>query len=85
MAIYSLPALQEVLNAANQRYFKLISSIATPEAGLEKLRKLAETKTENNRLYKGFQSLLSRGYLFIPYLVTGVGDPVRKSQSVFQR
>jgi hypothetical protein len=52
--IYSLPALQEVLSAANQRYLKLISSIATPEAGVEKLHQLAETKTENNHRYKGF-------------------------------
>jgi hypothetical protein len=52
--IYSLPALQEVLIAANQRYLKLISSIATPEVGVEKLQHLAETKTENNHRYKGF-------------------------------
>jgi len=52
--IYSLPALQEVLSAANQRYLKLISSIATPEVGVEKLQHLAETKTENNHRYKGF-------------------------------
>jgi hypothetical protein len=35
--IYSLPPLQEVLVAANGRYLKLISSIATPEVGVEKL------------------------------------------------
>jgi hypothetical protein len=52
--IYSLPALQEVLSAANQRYLKLISSIATPEVGIDKLQHLAETKTENNHRYKGF-------------------------------
>ena len=52
--IYSLPALQEVLSAANQRYLKLISSIATPEVGVDKLQRLAETKTENNHRYKGF-------------------------------
>jgi len=52
--IYSLPALHEVLTAANQRYLKLISSVATPEVGLEKLHCLAETKTENNHRYKGF-------------------------------
>jgi len=52
--IFSLPALQEVLSAANQRYLKLISSVATPEVGVEKLQHLAETKTENNHRYKGF-------------------------------
>jgi len=52
--IYSLPALQEVLSAANQRYLKLISSVATPEVGVEKLQHLAETKTENSHRFKGF-------------------------------
>jgi hypothetical protein len=52
--IYSLPPLQEALLAANQRYIKFISSIATPEVGIERLHRLAETKTENNHRYKGF-------------------------------
>jgi hypothetical protein len=52
--IYSLPPLQEALLAANRRYIKFISSIATPEVGVEKLHRLAETKTENNHRYKGF-------------------------------
>jgi hypothetical protein len=52
--IHSLPALQEVLSAANGRYLKFISSIATPEVGVEKLHHLAETKTENQHRHKGF-------------------------------
>jgi hypothetical protein len=52
--IHSLPALRELLAAANQRYLKFISSIATPEVGVEKLHKLAETKTEKNHRHKGF-------------------------------
>ena len=52
--IHSLPALREVLSAANQRYLKFISSIATPEVGVEKLHRLAETKTENQHRHKGF-------------------------------
>ena len=47
--IYSLPALREVLLAANQRYLKFISEVETPEVGVEKLHQLAETKVENNR------------------------------------
>lgn len=46
-AIYSLPALRETLFAPNHRYLKFISSIATPEVGVEKLHQLAETKTKN--------------------------------------
>lgn len=52
--IYSLPALQETLLAANQRYHKFISAMATPEVGVEKLHQLAETKEENDRRHKGF-------------------------------
>jgi len=52
--IYSLPALQESLLAANQRYLKFISSMATPHVGVEKLHQLAETKTENQHRHKGF-------------------------------
>lgn len=52
--IHSLPALQEALSAANQRYLKFVSSIATPEVGVKKLHRLTETKTENQRRHKGF-------------------------------
>jgi len=52
--IYSLPALQELLQAANQRYLKFISVIETPEVGVAKLHQLAETQTENEHRYKGF-------------------------------
>jgi len=52
--IHSLPALQESLSAANQRYLKFISSIATPQVGIEKLHHLAETITENHHRHKGF-------------------------------
>jgi hypothetical protein len=52
--IHSLPALHESLAAANQRYLKFVSSIATPEVGVEKLHHLAETKTENQHRHKGF-------------------------------
>ncbi len=52
--IYSLPALQEMLLAANHRYLKFISEIATPEVGVHKLHRLAETVVEKDHRYKGF-------------------------------
>jgi hypothetical protein len=52
--IHSLPALRELLSTANQRYLKFISSIATPQVGVEKLHKLAETKIEDQHRHKGF-------------------------------
>jgi hypothetical protein len=52
--IHSLPALRELLFAANQRYLKFISAMATPQVGVAKLHHLAETKTENLHRHKGF-------------------------------
>lgn len=52
--IYSLPALQEVLLAANQRYLKFISDIQTSEVGVEQLYRLAETKETDHHRHKGF-------------------------------
>jgi hypothetical protein len=52
--VYSLPALREVLQDANQRYIKFISAIATPEVGIQKLHRLAETQEKNHHRYKGF-------------------------------
>ena len=52
--VHSLPALREVLSAANQRYLKFISSIATPQVGVEQLHRLAETRTEDQPRHKGF-------------------------------
>ena len=70
-----MPALREMLLAANHRYLKFVSDIETPEVGVRKLHQLAETKVENDRRYKGFNlfaeqdtslfRLLLRGEFFI--------------------
>ncbi len=52
--IYSLSPLQEASLAANQRYLKFISEIDTPEVGVKKLHRLAETKEINHHRHKGF-------------------------------
>jgi hypothetical protein len=52
--LYSLAPLQATLRAANQRYLKFISEIHTPEVGVAKLHRLAETSVENQHPYKGF-------------------------------
>jgi len=55
--IYSLPPLRETLQDANQRYLKFISAVATPEVGVEKLHRLAQTQVENDQRFKGFNLL----------------------------
>lgn len=69
--IFSLPALQEVLFAANQRYIKFLSSIANPEVDVQKLHHLAETKTENNHRYKGFNLFLEEDTCLFRTLLQG--------------
>ena len=75
--IHSLPALRESLLAANQRYLKFISSIATPEVGIEKLHRLAETKTEDQHRQKGFNlfseedTCLFRSFLQGEFFISG--------------
>jgi len=69
--IHSLPALQETLLAANQRYLKFISEIETPEVGVEKLHRLAETKVEQNHRYKGFNLFAEEDTLLFRLLLRG--------------
>jgi hypothetical protein len=69
--IYSLPALKEILLAANQRYLKFISDVETPEVGAQKLDQLAETKTRNGRRHKGFNLLSEEDAFFFRLLMRG--------------
>ena len=84
--IHSLPALQAALSAANQRYLKFISSIATPQVGVEKLHKLAETKTENQHRHKGFNlfseedTCLFRSLLQGEFFISGFSNKQLRSK-----
>jgi len=69
--IYSLPALQEVLLAANQRYLQFISEVETPAVGVQKLQQLAETQEENGHRYKGFNLLTEEDASFFRLLLRG--------------
>ena len=51
--ISSLPPLAETLHAVNRRYLKFISAIETPEVGVAKLQRLAETQTQDNHRLTG--------------------------------
>jgi hypothetical protein len=52
--IYSLPALVEMLAAANRRYIDYLSSIADPTIGHKKLDKITQPARANHRAYRGF-------------------------------
>ncbi|MDO9154611.1 MAG: hypothetical protein Q7U47_13070 [Paludibacter sp.] len=52
--IYSLGFLADNLKAANKRYLEFISAFNNKEVGRKRLEKVSESKTENDRNYKGF-------------------------------
>ena len=52
--IYSLPALAELLLAANHRYLAFLCDLADPTAGVRQVEKLAEPVRKNNRTDRGF-------------------------------
>jgi hypothetical protein len=84
--IHSLSALRELLSAANGRYLKFISSIATPEVGVQKLHKLAETQIENSHRHKGFNlfseedTCLFRSLLQGEFFISGFTNKQLRSQ-----
>jgi len=52
--IYSLPALRELLEAANRRYLEFLSTIEDPRNGRDKLDKLSQPVSQEGRSYPGF-------------------------------
>ncbi len=53
-SIYSLPALRELLVAANRRYLEFLSELEDPSAGLTRVQKLAETLHQGEHTFRGF-------------------------------
>jgi hypothetical protein len=52
--IYSLPALRQLLQAANRRYLEFLSTLEDPRNGRYKLDKLSQTVEHEGRGYPGF-------------------------------
>jgi hypothetical protein len=52
--IYSLPALRELLQAANRRYLEFLSALEDPRNGRNKLDKLSQPIQHQGRSYPGF-------------------------------
>ena len=69
--IYSLPALRDVLRAANRRYLEFISAIDTPTAGIDALRKVTESLREGEHTYPGFNLFSAEDQALMEALVRG--------------
>jgi hypothetical protein len=69
--IYSLPALREVLCAANRRYLEFISTIDTPTAGIDALRKISASMREGEHTYPGFNLFSAEDQALMEALARG--------------
>lgn len=69
--IYSLPALREVLCAANRRYLEFISAIDTPTAGVDALRKISASLRKGEHTYPGFNLFAGDDQALMEALVRG--------------
>lgn len=70
-SIYSLPTLQETLQAVNQHYLKAISTIEIPQLNVQKLNQLTQTQVEGNHRYKSFHLLTEEGSSLFRLLLSG--------------
>jgi len=57
-SIYSLPAVAELMQAANRRYLEFISALEDPTAGVKDLDKISRTNSDGQRTYRGFNLFL---------------------------
>lgn len=69
--IYSIPALRELLAAANRRYLEFLSTIEDPRAGNDKLNKLSRPVEENDRSFPGFNFFDPEDQLLFETIVRG--------------
>jgi hypothetical protein len=70
-SIYSLPALREVLVAANRRYLEFLSALDDPTAGIDRLQKVSEPVRENQRSYRGLNFFSAQDQTLIETLARG--------------
>jgi hypothetical protein len=70
-SIYSLPALREVLQAANRRYLEFLSTLDDPTAGIDRLHKISEPVRENERSYPGLNFFSAQDQTLIETLARG--------------
>jgi len=70
-SIYSLPALAELMGAANRRYLEFLSSLDDPTAGIQDLEKLSRQARDGQRTYPGFNLFASSDLALFESLVRG--------------
>lgn len=69
--IYSLPAIGQILLAANRRYLEFLATLEDPSAGHKHLDKLSKTVHENGRTHRGLNFFCQEDLRLILTLVRG--------------
>jgi len=69
--IYSLPALQNLLAAANRRYLQFISTIDDVSLGITKLDQISKTIIKCDRSYKEFNLFTDQDQLLFESIASG--------------
>ena len=72
--IYSLPALQELLLAANNRYLDFISSIDDTSDGQRQIQKIGDSVKLNHRSFRGFNLFREEDIKALIALIKGEGN-----------
>ena len=83
--IHSLPALREILVAANRRYIDFLSDLADTSTGITRVEKIAETIHKDNRTYRGFNFFAKDDLALFLALARGEHSISGFKNSVLQR
>jgi hypothetical protein len=70
-SIRRLPALGELLGAANRRYLEFLSTLDGPTAGINRLQKVSEPAREHDRAYRGLNFFSAEDQALIETLARG--------------
>jgi hypothetical protein len=70
-SIYSLPALADLMGAANRRYLEFLSTLDDTSLGLQKLERVTTPVREGERTYRGFNFLAPDDVAVLRTLVRG--------------
>jgi hypothetical protein len=70
-SIYSLPALADLMGAANHRYLEFLSTLDDPSPGLKPLERVTTPVRQGTRTYRGFNFLAPDDVRLLRTLVRG--------------
>jgi hypothetical protein len=70
-SIYSLPAVAELMRAANRRYLEFLSALDDPTAGIKDLDKVSKPISDGQRTYRGINLLAEEDRVVLEAIFRG--------------